>query len=319
MIQFLGEQERLRELELRNTTKKGKPVASLETDTVFNDFKREMMFHRQAQAAVLIGMPKLKELGVGTRRPDDYFAQMAKTDQHMHKNLDENLAICGELTDADILSDVMNNRNDSASSDEEGEQTKLPEKPIPTFTQAMDVCWLWQVRENLQKKQFEEARSEKAKKQRQLRKMGKQIQVQTKLRRESEKKQLAEEVKKYRKGLRTDLDFLEDSKKQRPGVAGQNKLPAKNKTQAKRQYKDKKFGFGGKKRGLKTNTKESSADFADYRHPKKPMKGQQQRPVRHGANNNNKKMKTTTKKTATTKKLTNKKTMKKATKKKKKK
>nr|CAD7266844.1 unnamed protein product [Timema shepardi] len=215
----LGEQERLRELELRNTTKKGKPVASLETDAVFNDFKREMMFHRQAQAAVLIGMPKLKELGVGTRRPDDYFAQMAKTDQHMQK-----------------------------------------------------------VRENLQKKQFEEARSEKAKKQRQLRKMGKQIQVETKLRRESEKRQLAEEVKKYRKGLRTDLDFLEDNKKRRPTVAGQKKLPSRNKTQAKRDYKDKKFGFGGKKRGLKTNTKESSADFADYRHPKKPTKGQQQRP-----------------------------------------
>nr|CAD7461824.1 unnamed protein product [Timema tahoe] len=32
----------------------------------------------------------------------------------------------------------MNNKNDNASSDEEGEQTKLPEKPIPTFTQAMD-------------------------------------------------------------------------------------------------------------------------------------------------------------------------------------
>nr|CAD7439238.1 unnamed protein product [Timema bartmani] len=35
-------------------------------------------------------------------------------------NLYENLAICGELTAADILTDVMNNRNDSASSDEEG-------------------------------------------------------------------------------------------------------------------------------------------------------------------------------------------------------
>nr|CAD7394040.1 unnamed protein product [Timema cristinae] len=53
-------------------------------------------------------------------------------------NLDENLAICGELTDAEILADAMNNRNDNASSNEEGGQMELPEKPIPTYTHAMD-------------------------------------------------------------------------------------------------------------------------------------------------------------------------------------
>nr|CAD7454638.1 unnamed protein product [Timema tahoe] len=38
-------------------------------------------------------------------------------------NLDENLAMCGEPIDE--------------SSDEKGEQTEIPEKPIPTSTQAM--------------------------------------------------------------------------------------------------------------------------------------------------------------------------------------
>lgn len=44
-----------------------------------------MNFHRQAQAAVLEGIPRLHNLGVKTKRPDDYFAQMAKSDEHMQK------------------------------------------------------------------------------------------------------------------------------------------------------------------------------------------------------------------------------------------
>lgn len=54
-------------------------------------------------------------------------------------NLDENLVVCGELTDAEILADVIGNRNDSAaSSNEEEEQPDLQRKPIPTTAQAMD-------------------------------------------------------------------------------------------------------------------------------------------------------------------------------------
>lgn len=43
--------------------------------------------------------------------------------------------------------------------------------------------------------------------------------------------------------------------------------------QAKRRHKDKKFGFGGKKRGLKRNTKSSTSDVSEYRGP-----GKQKRP-----------------------------------------
>jgi hypothetical protein len=38
-----------------------------------------------AQTAVRIALPKLQALGVTTRRPDDYFAEMAKSDEHMQK------------------------------------------------------------------------------------------------------------------------------------------------------------------------------------------------------------------------------------------
>jgi rRNA-processing protein EBP2 len=61
------------------------PYVVPEKDPVLNDFKREILFHRQAQAAVTDGIIKLKELGIPTKRPDDYFAEMAKTDDHMQK------------------------------------------------------------------------------------------------------------------------------------------------------------------------------------------------------------------------------------------
>lgn len=62
----------------------------LSGDEIHNDVKREMKFHRQAQAAVLEGIPRLHKLNIPTKRPDDYFAEMVKSDEHM-KKLRENL------------------------------------------------------------------------------------------------------------------------------------------------------------------------------------------------------------------------------------
>lgn len=50
-----------------------------------DDFEREMFFYRQAQATVLTALPLLNKHGIATKRPDDYFAEMAKSDQHMQK------------------------------------------------------------------------------------------------------------------------------------------------------------------------------------------------------------------------------------------
>merc|ERR1712018_364557 len=55
-------------------------TASNTDGDVHDDFKREMTFYRQAQAAVLEGIPRLHSMGIATFRPDDYFAEMAKTD-----------------------------------------------------------------------------------------------------------------------------------------------------------------------------------------------------------------------------------------------
>lgn len=41
--------------------------------------------YQQASSSVKVGLRKLEELGVPIHRPDDYFAEMVKTDDHMRK------------------------------------------------------------------------------------------------------------------------------------------------------------------------------------------------------------------------------------------
>lgn len=167
------------------------PYVAPEADPVLNDFKREMIFHRQAQQASIEGIKKLHALGITTKRPDDYFAEMAKTDEQMQK-----------------------------------------------------------VRSNLIAKQEGQAKSERVKQLREQRKMGKLVQKQLKVKREGEKKEMLDQLKKFRKGKLKNLDFLEDAKPASKTKPGAN---------IKRKTKDKRFGFGGKKSGTKRNTKASSS------------------------------------------------------------
>ncbi|EFA10478.1 probable rRNA-processing protein EBP2 homolog [Tribolium castaneum] len=191
--------EEKRENQLKNNKKL--PQVDPSADPVLNDFKRETMFHRQAQAAVMEALPRLKAMGLKTIRPDDYFAEMAKTDEHMQK-----------------------------------------------------------IRAHLMQKQVAKQRSERVKQLRAQRKEGKMLQVQAKLERQKEKKAMLDQVKKVRKGQSKDLGFLDGKNKSKKAIE-------------KRKIRDKKFGFGGKKRGSKLNTKDSAADISEYRRPKKPVPG----------------------------------------------
>ncbi|XP_075037818.1 putative rRNA-processing protein EBP2 [Mixophyes fleayi] len=172
-----------------------------------DDFQREMCFYRQAQAAALFALPRLYKLKIATRRPDDYFAEMAKTDQHMQK-----------------------------------------------------------VRHKLQVKQTAMEKSQKAKQLRALRKYGKKVQTEVLQKRQKEKSNMMTQIKKYQKGLSDKLDFLEgDQPQKKTAGATPNKMKAKKGPSAKRQYKDQKFGFGGRKKGSKRNTKESFNDVSGFR------------------------------------------------------
>jgi len=63
------------------------PQYKVETpgDQVVDDLQRETVFYRQAQAAIIEGLSRLKAMNIPTKRPEDYFAQMAKSDDHMLK------------------------------------------------------------------------------------------------------------------------------------------------------------------------------------------------------------------------------------------
>ncbi|XP_067310313.1 probable rRNA-processing protein EBP2 [Pseudorasbora parva] len=171
-----------------------------------DDFQREMYFYRQAQATVLLALPKLHKFKIPTKRPEDYFAEMAKTDQHMQK-----------------------------------------------------------VRKTLLLKQAAMEKSEKAKKLREQRKYGKKVQTQVIQNRQKQKKAMLSAVKKYQKGMTDKLDFLEGDQDQRPkGSSAKKQINTKN-PNAKKKYKDQRFGFGGKKKGTKWNTKDSHDDVSGFK------------------------------------------------------
>ena len=177
-------------------------------ETVHNDFQREMAIHRQAQAGWLEALAKLRKLGIPTKRPDDFFAQMVKDDSHMRR-----------------------------------------------------------VREKILSKQQSVELSEKMRKLRELKKYGKKVQQEVLAKRQKEKKNLADSVKKYRQGVKDKLDFMknddfggiEAEDGGRKGKNNNNKKVA-HQPNRKRMEKNKKFGHGGQKKRSKYNTAESSAD-----------------------------------------------------------
>lgn len=195
------------------------PYVAPEVDPVLNDFKREILFYRQAQTAVIEGIKKLKELGIPTKRPDDYFAEMAKTDDHMQK-----------------------------------------------------------VRKHLIAKQEGQLRSEKVRHLREQKKMSKIIQRDALEKRQADKSKHMSDLKAFRKGKLKNLDFLDDDKKGKFGS---------RKPSQKAQSKDKKFGFGGKKKRGKRNTAESALGTSEYS-AKRNSAGTGRNQLKGNRNKNNK-------------------------------
>lgn len=56
---------------------------TMDTDQVNDDLNRELAFYQQALQAAQKGRQWVKEAGVPFSRPDDYFAEMIKSDEHM--------------------------------------------------------------------------------------------------------------------------------------------------------------------------------------------------------------------------------------------
>merc|ERR1712168_116627 len=183
---------------LEQADEKAEAIKSDDKD-LKDDFKREMHFYHQAQASAREALSRLASLGIPTQRPDDYFAEMVKSDSHMQK-----------------------------------------------------------VRKKLLEKKDKMILSEKAKKQRQLKEIGKKIQQDVLQKRQSEKKKMLEEVDRMKKGKSEKLYGDGDD----PFDISADK---KSEIGKKRKRKDEKFGYGGRKRKMKKNSAESAGEMSSFK------------------------------------------------------
>ncbi|GLE03496.1 hypothetical protein PINS_up012398 [Pythium insidiosum] len=214
----------------------------LELSNVHDDLKREVAFYNNTLASVRLAKDRLKKLGVAYKRPEDYFAEMLKSDAHMAKVKDKLIY----------------------------EQKKI---------QAV----------------------EERKKAQAHRRVAKELQAEKAKQRLQQKKDTLDAVKQWKKRRNQDkggaihddddreLDAIVSGKapvtatgkrKRDASGADANKKPRVNK---KREAKDKKYGFGGKKRYAKSNTRESTNDMSQY--PGKKMRatgGKAPKPKRAG-------------------------------------
>ncbi|GMI99551.1 hypothetical protein like AT3G22660 [Hibiscus trionum] len=197
---------------------------------VNDDLARELAFYTQALEGTRLAFDKFESMGLPFLRPPDYYAEMVKTDAHMQK-------VKGKLLE--------------------------------------------------QKKQIEEA--EERRKAREAKKISKEVQAEKLKERAKQKKQGIEEVKKWRKqrqqsGFKDGKDSMPDfgfedgksferSGKKRPGVSPWDRSGGKakqgggkgnNKIKKNREFRDSKFGFGGKKGMRKQNTAETTNDFRAF-------------------------------------------------------
>lgn len=197
---------------------------------VNDDLARELSFYTQALEGTRQAFEKLESMGLPFLRPADYYAEMVKGDSHMEK-------VKSRLLD--------------------------------------------------EKRKMEEA--EERRKAREAKRLSKEVQSQKLKERAKQKKDDIESVKKWRKqrqqsGFADGADapdkslsfedgkVFERSKKKRPGVSPGDRSGGKakqamgkgKKPQKKRDTKNAKFGFGGRKGSKKQNTAETTNDFGGF-------------------------------------------------------
>ncbi|WZN66190.1 rRNA processing protein EBP2 [Chloropicon roscoffensis] len=186
----------------------------MELSVVHDDTERELKFYDQASEAVRESIEKFDESGHKWRRPDDYLAEMVKSDQHM-KRVKEKLLY----------------------------EKKLAEE------------------------------QEERRKQREAKKYAKQVQAEKLKERAQAKNKQIDGLDKWRKQRERDgYDEMgaEDYEEAMATAFRKPKQPAgtrifsgKQKSKA-RQARDKKFGFGGKKKIQKQNDATSAADDSGW-------------------------------------------------------
>ncbi|KAF2135517.1 uncharacterized protein K452DRAFT_313922 [Aplosporella prunicola CBS 121167] len=198
-----------------------KPTEIADTN---DDLNRELAFYQQALTAVKEAQTQLKKEGAPFTRPNDYFAEMVKSDEHMGK---------------------------------------------------------------IKQKLIDEAASKKAsaeaRRQRDLKKFGKAVQVAKLQERDKAKRETMEKInllKRKRQGAdignENEEDMFDVALEDAAVTERADKQARRERhgggPNAKRAKKDAKYGFGGKKRFAKSTDAQSSADMRGF--SVKKMKGQ---------------------------------------------
>ncbi|KAJ1964701.1 RRNA processing protein [Dimargaris xerosporica] len=185
-----------------------------------DDLKRELAFYTQALDAVSEGKVQVKKAGVVFTRPDDYFAEMVKSDDHMQR-----------------------------------------------------------IRRELMKESLAIKASEDAKRQRELKKIGKKVQVEKIRERQQQKTKALEQInqlKRKRQNMPTaddddgsgayddlfDVD-VDDNADDTPIKQSMKGKRADSKSKLSRTQRNKKYGFGGPKRNSRSNTFESTNEMRE--------------------------------------------------------
>lgn len=190
---------------------------------IYDDTQRELAFYKQALGAALEGRTKLLKMKVPFTRPQDYFAEMVKSDEHMDK-----------------------------------------------------------LKSKLVKEATEKKASIEAKRQRELKKFGKQVQNATLQDRQKQKRETLDKIKGLKRKRQNDEITTNDfdvAIEEATADADERKDRSKrNKPNSKRMAKDAKYGQGGMKRFKRKNDADSSNDLSGFSQRKMKGKSAKSRP-----------------------------------------
>ncbi|KAL1412823.1 rRNA-processing protein EBP2 [Vanrija albida] len=181
-----------------------------------DDLQREMAFYKLALEAVPAARKLANKFGIPFTRPNDYYAEMVKSDEHMERV-----------------------------------RTKLVEE-------AQGI-----------------KKSEEAKKQRELKKYGKQIQVENLKAREQDKKSFADRVAGIKRKRKDGAEIGDEGDDDEFGIGLEEDGPrgggraargrgAGGKSKMPRSARDAKYSLGGSSRRAKQNDRESANDFSSF-------------------------------------------------------
>eukprot|EP00180_Rhodochaete_pulchella_P004422 Plantae.Rhodophyta-Rhodochaete_pulchella.ctg8356.p2 GENE.Plantae.Rhodophyta-Rhodochaete_pulchella.ctg8356~~Plantae.Rhodophyta-Rhodochaete_pulchella.ctg8356.p2 ORF type:complete len:411 (+),score=115.51 Plantae.Rhodophyta-Rhodochaete_pulchella.ctg8356:85-1317(+) len=214
-------------------SKKASPKASIVND----DLKREALFATVASEAVKRGLQQLRAANVPFRRPDDYLAEMVKTDHQMQRVKKK------MVHERDTIAAAQQRRKQRTNK-KEARKIQIEKEQSRKHSVKQEVAAVEKLR-----KERVKARARKGK----------------------------DEDEEDEGGADDDfpvdlLDFEElkdgkfvrgkhETKKDDDGEPRGNSPKQRNK---KREEKNKKFGFGGKKKGAKRNDAKSASKTGDF-------------------------------------------------------